>query len=82
QGLEAIGGNMFISTPASGEPIVETQNAVAQPSHVLQGHLERSNVLIADEMVNLIVSQRAFELNSRIITTSDDMLQQANNMRR
>ena len=82
QGLEAIGGNMFIETPASGIPILEDVDSVAVRSHVLQGHLERSNVLIADEMVNLIVSQRAFELNSRIITTSDDMLQQANNMRR
>ncbi|MCL2611024.1 MAG: flagellar hook-basal body protein [Defluviitaleaceae bacterium] len=82
QGLESIGGNMFIETPASGFPILEDVGTVAQRSHVMQGHLERSNVLIADEMVNLIVSQRAFELNSRIITTSDDMLQQANNMRR
>jgi len=81
QGLEAIGGNMFIETAASGEPELEAPgNGV--PSQILQGHLERSNVQIADEMVSLIVSQRAFELNSRIIQTADDMLQQANNIRR
>lgn len=82
QGLEKIGGNMFAQTPASGAPIMEVEGGVATTSQVVQGYLERSNVQIAEEMVNLIVSQRAFELNSRIIQTSDDMLQQANSLRR
>ena len=82
QGLEAIGGNVFIQSPASGDPINEATDGVASPSRLIQGHLERSNVQIAEEMVNLIVSQRAFDLNSRIIQTADDMLQQATNLRR
>lgn len=82
QGLEAIGGNLFVETPASGEPRLEQDGNVAQPSQIIQGHLERSNVQIAEEMVGLIVSQRAFELNSRVIQTADQMLQEATNMRR
>jgi len=82
QGLEAIGGNVFIQSAASGDPIMEALAGVSSPSNLIQGHLERSNVQIAEEMVNLIVSQRAFDLNSRIIQTADDMLQQATNLRR
>ena len=47
-----------------------------------QSYLEGSNVQVADEMVNLIVAQRAYQLNSKAITTSDDMLEQANNLKR
>jgi flagellar basal-body rod protein FlgG len=82
QGLEAIGGNLFVQTVASGEPIQDAPGSVGTPSQIIHRHLERSNVQIAEEMVNLIVSQRAFEINSRIIQTSDDMLQQATNLRR
>ena len=52
------------------------------PSKVIQSYLEGSNVQVADEMVNLIVAQRAYQLNSKAITTSDEMLEQANNLRR
>ena len=51
-------------------------------STVIQGYLESSNVQVVDEMVNMIVAQRAYELNSKAITASDEMLQQANNLRR
>ena len=51
-------------------------------SRVHQGFLEGSNVQVADEMVNMIVAQRAYELNSRAITTSDTMLEQANYLKR
>ena len=51
-------------------------------SKIHQGYLEGSNVQVADEMVNLIVAQRAYQLNSKAITTSDDMLEQANNLKR
>ncbi|MCL1935611.1 MAG: flagellar hook-basal body protein [Defluviitaleaceae bacterium] len=82
QGLEAAAGNLFLETAASGTPILETAGDVAQRSQIIQGHLERSNVNIAEEMVGLIVSQRAFELNSRVIQTSDEMLQQVSQLRR
>ena len=52
------------------------------PSTIAQGYLEGSNVNIADEMVELIISQRAYELNSKAITTSDTMLETANNLKR
>ncbi len=82
QGLEAIGGNLYTITPASGEPILEADGEVSKPSSIAQGYLEMSNVNIAEEMVNLIVAQRAYELNSKAITTSDEMLQQANNLKK
>lgn len=82
QGLEAIGGNLYSITTASGEPISELDGEVSQKSKLSQGFLEMSNVNIAEEMVNLIVAQRAYELNSKAITTSDEMLQQANNLKK
>ena len=50
-------------------------------SKLRQGYLEGSNVQAVDEMVNLIVAQRAYEMNSKIITAADQMMQQANNLR-
>ncbi len=82
QGLEAIGANLYSTTPAVGNIFREVDGEVNKVSVVMQGVLELSNVLIANEMVNLIVAQRAYELNSKAITTSDDMLQQANNLKR
>ncbi|SHI75680.1 flagellar basal-body rod protein FlgG [Thermoclostridium caenicola] len=80
QGLEAVGGNMYRTTSASGEaiPDEETEN----PSTIRTGFLEASNVQVVEEMVKLITAQRAYELNSKAITTSDEMLQVANNLRR
>ena len=49
---------------------------------VYQGYIEASNVQVADEMVNMIIAQRAYELNSKAITTSDSMLETANNLKR
>ena len=82
QGLEAIGGNLFMETVASGAALVEGDGEVGSMSQIVQGYLEMSNVSVAEEMVNLIVAQRAFDLNSRAITTSDEMLQTANNLKR
>lgn len=82
QGLEAVGNNNFQSTVASGQAIMESEGEVDERTTVTQGFLEMSNVNIADEMVNMIVAQRAYELNSKTITTSDEMLQQANNLKR
>lgn len=80
-GLEKQGGTFFKATEASGEPIYESEG-VGKPSIIRQGCLEMSNVSVADEMVNLIVAQRAYELNSKAITTSDTMMEEANNLKR
>ena len=80
-GLDSIGGNLYRETVASGEPKEETTTQGLTASKVHQGYLEMSNVQVADEMVNMIVAQRAYEMNSKAIQASDEMLQQANNLR-
>ncbi|MDE5965639.1 MAG: flagellar basal-body rod protein FlgG [Lachnospiraceae bacterium] len=80
-GLDALGGNLFGVTPASGEPMEESTTQGLTRSKVHQFYLEGSNVQVVDEMVNMIVAQRAYEMNSKIITASDEMMQQANNLR-
>ncbi len=82
QGLEAIGDSFYDTTATSGEPIQEFEGEVPVKTEIVQSFLEMSNVNIADEMVRLIVAQRAYELNSKSITTSDQMLQQANELKR
>ncbi len=81
-GLEAIGSNLFIETPASGVPLSEAENEDLEKSKLKTGYLEGSNVQVADEMVKLIVAQRAYELNSTTIKTVDSMMQQANELKR
>lgn len=80
-GLQKEGGTLYAVTAASGEPVYESEG-VLERSVVRQKCLEASNVSVVDEMVNLIVAQRAYELNSRAITTSDTMMEQANNLKR
>lgn len=82
KGLEKNGDSMFEATAASGPALNEANTAGITRSVIAQGYLEASNVNVADEMVNLIVAQRAYELNSKAITTSDTMLEQANNLKR
>jgi len=82
QGLEAIGTNFYVPTPASGEPVQESSGDTNTVSSIIQSCIEMSNVNVANEMVNLIIAQRAYELNSKAIQTSDDMLQQASNLKR
>lgn len=81
-GLESVSNNRFIESEASGEPMNEATNNNLQTSKVHQGFMEMSNVNVADEMVNLIVAQRAYEMNSKAIQATDDMLGQANQLRR
>ncbi|TDQ40603.1 flagellar basal-body rod protein FlgG [Tepidicella xavieri] len=73
-GLEPRGQNLFTQTPASGEPNVG-QPGTEGLGPVLQGYLESSNVNVVQELVNMIQTQRAYELNSKAIQTSDQMLQ-------
>lgn len=81
-GLERMSDSRYAQTAASGAPINEATNANVEKSTVIQKYLEGSNVQVVDEMVNMITTQRAYELNSKAITASDEMLQQANNLRR
>ena len=81
-GLEKEGGSLYAATAASGAAINEATSNNVKKSRVVQGYLEGSNVQLADEMVNLIVAQRAYEANSKAITTSDDMMGQANQLKR
>ncbi len=81
-GLEKKDGTLYQVSDASGEALNESTNAALQRSEIMQGYLEGSNVQVADEMVNMIIAQRAYELNSKAIQASDEMLQQANNLRR
>jgi len=80
-GLTNLGSNLYKVTEASGQAIEGQPGLNGQPS-VLQGFLEMSNVKVVDEMVNMITAQRAYELNSKAITTSDNMLQTAVNLKR
>lgn len=72
-GLRSIGGNLFKTTPASGEEI-PGQPGIDGMAKLHQGFLEMSNVKVVEEMVNMIVAQRAYEINSKAIQTSDSML--------
>ena len=81
-GLQREAGSLYSVTEASGQPLNEATEPNLVKSKIAQGFLEGSNVQVADEMVNLIVAQRAYQLNSKAITTSDEMLEQANNLRR
>ncbi len=80
-GLDKGSNSLLFATDASGGPRLEAEDATLVQSGIRQGYLEGSNVQAVDEMVNLIVAQRAYEMNSKIITATDEMLQQANNLR-
>lgn len=81
-GLDRHGDTLLSATEASGNAINEARNDNVKKSRIIQGYLEGSNVSVADEMVNLIVAQRAYEMNSKAITTSDSMMETANNLKR
>ncbi len=80
-GLSSIGHNLYQQTDASGNPTTGTpgQNGLGSVS---QGFLEMSNVNVMEEMVNMIVSQRAYETNSKAVQAADEMLQTTNNLKR
>ncbi|MCW8901285.1 MAG: flagellar basal-body rod protein FlgG [Gammaproteobacteria bacterium] len=77
-GLQSIGGNLYSETGASGAPVVgnpDTNNL----GSLIQGSVESSNVNVVEELVNMIETQRAYEMNSKAISTADQMLQYVNN---
>jgi flagellar basal-body rod protein FlgG len=80
-GLQARGSNLFLETTASGAANLGTPGT-NQYGSILQGYQENSNVNIVEEMVDMIVAQRAYEVNSRAIRTADEMLSTASNLSR
>ncbi|MBW2124627.1 MAG: flagellar hook-basal body complex protein, partial [Deltaproteobacteria bacterium] len=80
-GLLSIGGNRFLPTEASGDPVAGNPGVDGMGT-IAQGYLEMSNVDVVEEMVNMITSQRAYEVSSKCIKAADEMLQLANNIRR
>ncbi len=80
-GLKSIGRNLFVETDASGDPTTGVPGDDGFGT-IAQGFLEMSNVNVVEEMVNMITAQRAYEINSKVIQTSDNMLQVANNLKR
>lgn len=74
QGLQAIGNNLFKETNASGDP-AEGEPGLAGLGNIEQGTVESSNVEVVEELVNMITTQRAYEMNSKVVSTTDQMLQ-------
>lgn len=81
-GLQSIGRNLYIPTDASGEPTVGNPGGQEGLGTLMQGFVEQSNVSVVEEFVNLIVSQRAYEANSKVVRAADEMYQQVNSMTR
>jgi len=80
-GMQPRGGNIFTASIASGDPSTSTPGSEGLGT-IAQGFLEDSNVSVVEEMVNMILGQRAYEANSRVIRAADEMLQQVNNLPR
>ncbi len=80
-GLRSVGQGLLIPTDASGDA-VQGNPANDEFGTILQGFLEMSNVDVVEEMIHMIMAQRAYELGAKAIQTGDDMLQQANNLKR
>jgi flagellar basal-body rod protein FlgG len=80
-GLDSMGRNLFRETPASGAPELGNpgENGFGE---LAQGYLELSNVKVVEEMVNLIMAQRAYEVNAKAVQAADEMMQMSNNLRR
>jgi flagellar basal-body rod protein FlgG len=81
-GLNSIGHNLFLPTDASGEPTLGNPGGQEGLGTLLQGYTEGSNVSVVEEFINLIVSQRAYEANSKVVKAADEMYQQINNVTR
>ena len=80
-GLQSMGQNLLVSSDGSGDP-VQGNPGTDQFGTLLQGFLEMSNVDVVEEMINMIIAQRAYEVGSKAIQTGDEMLQMANNLKR
>ncbi len=81
-GLNSIGKNLFLATTASGDPIVGTPGGTEGLGAIEQGVLEGSNVNVVEEFIQMIMAQRSYEANSRVVSAADQMFQQLNNLGR
>jgi flagellar basal-body rod protein FlgG len=81
-GLNSLGRNLFQPTDASGEPTVGNPGGQEGLGTLLQGYQEQSNVSVVEEFINLIVSQSAYEANSKVVKAADEMYQEVNNLPR
>lgn len=79
-GLNSIGRNLYLPTDASGDAIVANPGGQEGLGTLLQGYTEQSNVSVVEEFINLIVAQRAYEANSKVVKAADEMYQQVNNL--
>ncbi|MDR3570029.1 MAG: flagellar basal-body rod protein FlgG [Syntrophobacteraceae bacterium] len=79
-GMQDIGNNYYIPTPASGNVTTDTPGGPNGGGTILQGYLEASNTNVVNDMVNMILSQRSYEANSKVIKSADQMMQMANNV--
>jgi flagellar basal-body rod protein FlgG len=79
-GLNSIGNNLYLPTDASGDPTIANPGGQEGLGTLQQGYLEGSNVSVVEEFINLIVSQRAYEANSKVVKAADEMYQQVNNI--
>ena len=79
-GLNSLGDGLFTPTDASGDPTVGNPGGQEGLGSLLQNYVEQSNVSVVEEFINLIVSQRAYEANSKVVKAADEMYQQVNNV--
>jgi flagellar basal-body rod protein FlgG len=79
-GLNSVGQNLFLATTASGDPIIGTPGGAEGLGSIEQGYLEQSNVDVVEEFIQMILAQRSYEANSRVVQAADQMLQQLNNL--
>jgi flagellar basal-body rod protein FlgG len=79
-GLNSLGGNLYTPTDASGDATVGNPGGQEGLGSLMQGYQEGSNVSVVEEFINLIVSQRAYEANSKVVKAADEMYQQVNNI--
>ena len=77
-GLNSVGNNLFLATTGSGDPIVGTPGGSEGLGAVQQGFLEGSNVNVVEEFIAMIVAQRTYEANSRVVKSADEMFQNLN----
>jgi len=79
-GLNSVGNNIYLPTTASGEPVIGTPGGSEGLGSLQQGMLEQSNVSVVNQFVAMILAQRSYESNSRVVKAADEMLQQLNQL--